>query len=43
MVTDWNKGEFKAFRYPWSDEELEDFLGKLNLNQKAVIYATFQL
>jgi len=27
VVTDWNKGRFKALRLPWNDEELEDFLG----------------
>ena len=43
LLIDWSTGKTKAFHYPWSDEELEDFLKKLNLNQKAVIYAASQL
>lgn len=40
---DWRTGIIKATPSPWSDEELKDFLIKLNLNQKALLYAASQL
>lgn len=40
LVFSWNREFIVIARKDWSEEELEEYLSGLNLNQKAVLYAT---
>ena len=39
LVFNWNRESIALARKEWTDEELEEYVSRLNLNQKAVLYA----